>query len=271
MARRPQTATTIKSRVKRGLGRGEGEGYKPWLHRREVPSNGRSAQIIVFDRKRTHCVLSMHERNTLMLLAWDEDVLDINEQYPLLPITRTQAIAAERGIPHPHERGYPRIRTLDFKVKHRTLGVVALSNKPVDLLGKRQQDLLELERAYAHEEGWRWSLVTEREVPQIRARNLGILNENYDLQLSDIGPAQQNEIAGKVMNEVTKGAFLSQACNVVSDSLGLASGSALAVSWNYLARKRWSTDLDVPLVPWIMRPIPMPPADTGWASGLTWL
>ena len=94
-------ATTISSRLLRGLGQGEGEDYIPYLNRRNVPSHGRSSNLPLFNRRRHHATLSGHERRMALLLAWDDDVADFHEQYPLLPVSRTQLLAAARGITHP--------------------------------------------------------------------------------------------------------------------------------------------------------------------------
>lgn len=279
--RRRRAATTITSRVLRGLGEGEGDSYVPWLNRRSVPSHGRSAHIPLFGRGRNHCTLSGHERRVVLLLAWDEEVLDIQEQFPLLPVSRTQLLAAERGIRHPMKDGHPLERTLDFRVRHARLQWLALSFKPEEKVSggkedsaravKNKQDLLELERAFAEEMGWPWALVTEDDVPTVRARNLDVLRERWEIRLEGVGAERHEEVADRVMRFLERGAALAEACQRTDLLLRLPEegGAALAVSLNRLSRKMWSVDLDTPLDPRVARPRPTPPTGAGWVSGLS--
>lgn len=235
----------------------------------------------MFGRGRHHCLLSGNERRVALLLAWDDDVLDIQEQFPLLPVSLTQTLAAARGIRHPMQDGFPRERTLDFKVLHARLGWLGLSFKPEDEVNgkngeseraaRRKQDLLELERAYCEMVGWRWALVSEGDVPDVRARNLDILRERWTLNLAEVGPEKHSEIADRVAAYLARGAALAEACYRTETAMRLPEegGSAIAVCLNWLARKRWSLDLDVPLDLRTARPRPVPPEqEDGWVCGL---
>lgn len=284
--------TTIISRIRRGVGQGEGANYVPGLNRRSVPSHGRSTHLPLFGRTRHHVTLSANERRVAVLLAWDDEVLDIQEQYPLLPVSLTQELAASRGIRHPMENGFPVERTLDFKVMHARLGWVGLSFKPEDDVNgskspvgpaghlrspvslrqaKRKRDLLEIERAFSAQMGWLWGMVSEDQVPLVRARNLDILRERWNIQLAGIGPEHHEEIAARVAGYLKAGAALAEACNRTETALRLPGegGSAIAVSLNRLARKAWSIDLDHPLDLRTLRPRTKPPqAEDGWITGL---
>ena len=137
---------------------------------------------------------------------------------------------------------------------------------------ERKQDLLELERAFAEGSGWPWALVTEKEVPEIRADNLVTLNEKFNLRLKDLESSRFDEVAGAVMRRITKGVSLAAACDGVDRELRLRTeGTALSVSLNRLARKVWSVDLDLPLDPRKLRPANHPPRDTSWVSHLSFL
>lgn len=271
MSRRRRTATTIASRIKRGLGQGEGKDYKPWLTRRNVSSHGRSAHLPVFRHRRHVATLSNHERRVALLLGFDGEVLDIREQYALLPVEGTVELARARGTGHPTKDGFPVERTMDFLVTHARLGLVGLSVKPKERLTKRTLALLELERAYAHMHGWAWALVTEDEIPLVRARNLEILNDNWTIAPHGLASERFDEVADAVERRVRRGATLADACHAADRALGLGAGSALTVSWHRLAHQHWSANLDIPLNPKVLRPCFSPPASSGWVGQLAFL
>ena len=46
---------------------------------------------------RVHHLLSLLELRWFYVLDWNLEVIDVREQYPLLPLEETLAIAADRG------------------------------------------------------------------------------------------------------------------------------------------------------------------------------
>ena len=87
--------------IHEGRGRGEGRYYKPWLTVADVPSRGRSHRPYCPLTGREHQLLSDNEYFAFLKLWWNDAVVDIREQFPILDRRRTLEIAALAGIKHP--------------------------------------------------------------------------------------------------------------------------------------------------------------------------
>src|SRR3546814_4978755 len=77
---------------------------------------GRSWKIQGVKIDRIHHLLSDLERAYFLLCEFSEDVVDIREQYPLLPVESTQAIARAIGVRYPKYKttSVPMVMTTDF-------------------------------------------------------------------------------------------------------------------------------------------------------------
>jgi hypothetical protein len=98
------SASGIEKRIKEGRGQGRGPNYLPWLFIHDVPSKGLAWRIKGWKTGRPHHLLSDFEHNYQLIKDWDPSVIDIREQYPLLPLEETLAIAEECNIRHPSVR-----------------------------------------------------------------------------------------------------------------------------------------------------------------------
>ncbi|WP_067514498.1 TnsA endonuclease N-terminal domain-containing protein [Endozoicomonas ascidiicola] len=78
--------------------------YKPWHEVQEVPSQGRSRKITGVKSGRTHHLLSDAEYYVFLLLEYEGSVIEIYEQFPLMPLSKTVQIASERGLKPPKYR-----------------------------------------------------------------------------------------------------------------------------------------------------------------------
>jgi hypothetical protein len=105
MAKRKRTKTeaAIDRCIEEGRGQGRGYDYKPWLLVQDVASQGLASRIKGWKTKRVHHLHSNLELNYFYLLEWSSIVCDIREQYPLLPLEETLAIAEQCGISHPKD------------------------------------------------------------------------------------------------------------------------------------------------------------------------
>nr|WP_254052811.1 TnsA endonuclease N-terminal domain-containing protein [Bacillus sp. V59.32b] len=100
MSKRTRTSRTEKW-IKEGRGSGFGAEYKPWLKIQDVSSKGRSTRLKGIKTNRQHEFLSDLERNYFYITEYSDLVIDIREQFPLLPLEETIVIADELGIKHP--------------------------------------------------------------------------------------------------------------------------------------------------------------------------
>jgi hypothetical protein len=99
--KREWTEAKINTRIKDGKGQGFGVDYKPWLTIHDVPSNGVVTRMDSWTVGRIHHFMSIFERRYFYMVDWSDQITDIREQYPCLPLERTIEIAKELGVKHP--------------------------------------------------------------------------------------------------------------------------------------------------------------------------
>lgn len=191
--RRFKTQADIDRYIEQGYGQGEGQNYKPWLRVQDVPSRGRSHKVAGSKVDRTHHLLSDVEFAYFLTLEFSERVIDIREQYPILPVEETQDIAASLGIKYPTYPGtkVPCVLTTDFLVT--CLGGDDLPRLAART-AKTEEDLLpspelewtlqklEIERWYWMEKIGDWQLVTNGCVGPTISHNLQWLRKGVHLE-----------------------------------------------------------------------------------------
>ncbi len=168
--------------LKESRGSGIGKEYLPWIRIQDVPSKGRVSRIKGITTGRQHELMSDMERDYFYLLDFSDEIIDIREQYPLLPIEDTLAIALELGIKHPEDpqTHEPIVMTTDFLItinKDDQFSDVARTIKPKDdLLNKRVLEKYEIERQYWKRKEIDWAIVTEQEINKTVAHNISFVH-----------------------------------------------------------------------------------------------
>lgn len=181
----------IEKMIKEGYGNGIGSEYKPWIKIQDVPSLGRVTRVKEMKTNRQHELLSDMERNYFYILEYSDVVVDIREQYPLLPIEDTIGIANELGITHPKnpETGEDIVLTTDFLITISTengLKEVARTIKSKDdLLDKRIVEKFEIERVFWKKQDISWGIVTEDEIDKTIAHNISFVQGYKDIRNVD--------------------------------------------------------------------------------------
>jgi hypothetical protein len=175
-------------RSKERRGTGSQADYLPWIYIHEVSSKGRKHLLPGYMTKRNHHLLSDGEAACTAVLEWHSAVIDIREQFPLLPLKSTIALAEHLGIKHPTDpknNAKPFVLTVDFVITtssdNRTPLQVISFKRAAQLNHKATLLRQELERRYLEEYGLEdravtWSLVTEHELPQILIKNIAHLS-----------------------------------------------------------------------------------------------
>jgi hypothetical protein len=180
------TPENVDAWIRRGDGQGEGRNFRPFFHVRDVPSRGRSHMVVGVRTGRTHHYLSDIEYGYHLLAEFASEVIDIREQFALLPWDETQSIARDLGIRHPVYCGTqtPKVMTSDIVLtvadspKPR---LCVLSVKPayqLDQKNSRSQRVLEklwIEKNYWASRDVTWALCTDEMLPKTRVRNLDLL------------------------------------------------------------------------------------------------
>lgn len=156
--------------------------YVPFLNVRSVPSKGKSNRIFGWKTGREHHFLSKLEYAAFYHFDWSNDVIDIKEQYPLLPIETLQNIALEAGIEYPNFNGEPIIMTTDFLIVVQKNGTkeqyVRTIKHSDDLSDPRTLEKFEIERRYFKSKNMNWGIITEKELPDTFTNNMDILHSN---------------------------------------------------------------------------------------------
>ncbi len=188
MAKRKRSPS-IDKKLKDGRGQGIGIDYKPWVTIQDVPSLGRATRLKGIKVPRQFEFLSDLERNYFYLLEYSHLVIDIREQYPLLPIEETIVIAEELGIKHPTDpkTGELVVMTTDFLVtvnKNSNHQHLARTLKYKDeLMNERVLEKFEIERVYWERRDIDWGIVTELEIRKEMAHNISFVRSYTDLSV----------------------------------------------------------------------------------------
>ncbi len=167
-------ASVYDDYVRKGRGRGDGSGYAPWIYIQDFASRGVVSRVKGRTTGRVHHLMSNNELAYFYILDWSDNVTDIREQYPLLDLDCAIKVAGQAGIRYPVDKvsGYPYVLTCDFMImtsggfKARTIKQTA------ELSNSRTLEKLEIERRYWMTQGVDWKIVTEREIPFQKAKNI---------------------------------------------------------------------------------------------------
>lgn len=185
--RRFATEADVDRHISNGFGQGVGASYVPWLRVQDVPSQGHSRKVQGIKVDRLHHLLSNLEYGYFLVCEFSEDVVDIREQYPLLPRGSAQALASAMGLKYPKypKTSVPYVMTTDFlltvKKPDGSSGIVARTVKyERDLVGEgavRTREKLEIEKEFWNAQGVDWTIVTEAGFTVELVQNLGLLRK----------------------------------------------------------------------------------------------
>jgi hypothetical protein len=246
----------LRKRLAQGRGQGEGSNYCPWHLVQDFPSQGRSHRIKGLTVDRVHHLLSDLEADAFFIFDLpSNNIIDIREQYPLLPIEETLEIAARAGIKHPADpyTKVPVVMTTDFLLKiKRGIKIIyhARTMKYEDTLNDlRVIEKFEIERRYWQARHVNWACVTEKGIPKQVVENARFLHPYYFV--TDLHPLTKKdirrisfELTARLREGDTPFHEIAEQCD---RKLGLASGRSLAVARHLLSRGVWKVNLNQPI------------------------
>jgi hypothetical protein len=248
----------IDERVRQGDGQGHGGQYDPWIKVYGVSLDSHKYRELGWKTGREHHLFSSLEFDVFCILDWLPNVLDVREQFPLLPIDETLALAAQMRITHPnvqYKRTSPYkyiVMTTDLLIDIQTdTGVrqVALDIKPSGELDKRRTlEKLELARRYWAARGIEWRIITQHDYNHVIAKNL---KEKLRAHRSPTGkirlPENELDELGYNFTEIvrTGDMSLSKAARTFEQQNSLDPGSGITLAWHLIATKKWIVDLSV--------------------------
>ncbi|MBM0744525.1 heteromeric transposase endonuclease subunit TnsA [Phormidium sp. CLA17] len=247
----------IEKRLKEGRGDGRGADYQPWLRIQDVPSQGLASRAKGWKTGREHHLMSNLETSYLFVLDWSLSVLDVREQFPLLPLEETQQIAEQCGFIHPTDPQTQQsvVITTDFlitlKQSDREVEQSRAIKPAADLQSQRTLEKLEIERRYWERRSIDWGIVTEQEIPKNLIANLKWLRSCYWLE--DLAPLDQGDITRietVLTPQILQGKVaLTRITNTCDDQLGLSPGTSLSIVRYLIANRRWHIDLSQRIQP----------------------
>lgn len=172
----------ISEETKRKQGRctGHGKDYIPGIFCRELMGIGVTSCFPDWQHGRMIQCLSQGELWWYLKLRWNDDVLDIREQFLLDP-SRIESIATSMGT-RPAQNGKVLMST-DFLVDT-TKGLIAINvktdRKVIEKASDRKLLLLEIERRYWDSLGIPWKLVFKEDLNRIEVANIKDVVRFYD-------------------------------------------------------------------------------------------
>ncbi|MEQ9668312.1 TnsA endonuclease C-terminal domain-containing protein [Coleofasciculus sp. G2-EDA-02] len=258
MAKRHRALTPkqIEQRLQQGRGIGWGKDYLPWLTVQDVPSLGVVTRIQGIKTNRKHELFSLQETRYFYILDWSEQVTDIREQYPLLPLSETLKIAQDCGLRHPTDpvTRAPVVMTTDFCISVRfPIGVVPFARtvKPSQELAKKAvREKFEIERRYWENRNISWKIVTEHDIPTVLVKNIAWLHPRFHTSSLSLSEPEIDQIKNLLTHQVLQSNnSLAKIASSGDAYFNLRPGSSLSVARHLLATRQWLVDMNQPIHP----------------------
>lgn len=239
MAKRKRSIN-IEKMIKEGRGQGIGSEYKPWIKIQDVPSLGRATRLRGIKTGRQHEFLSDMETNYFYILEYAENVVDIREQFPLLPIEDTILIAEELGIQHQKnpQTGEVIVMTTDFFItvkNNNEFYEIARTIKAKDeLINRRILEKFEIERVYWQKRNIEWGIVTDNEIDKSIAHNISFVHAYNDIRNLDcfnqIGASELQDLVYEFIKRLLdSNRSIRTICNQFDNDMSLEKGSGLSI------------------------------------------
>jgi len=212
-----------QKRILSGRGQGVGSEYQPWLTVQDFPSMGRVSRIYGWKTKRIHHLFSDIQTKYFYLLEFEDSVVDIRENYPLLDIDSTikEKEDLDFELFTDKESQTPYVITTSFLItlryKNGDLKYAARSIKAASELEKKKTlEKLEIERRYWNEKNIEWGIVTQKQIPKQLVKNIewvhsskndyeerGLTEKEVQLMCGALKDniIRRNEVVAKILSE----------------------------------------------------------------------
>ena len=250
-SRKLQTFSDFQRALKYKYGIGEREGYKPWIRVQDVPSIGHSGKIEGLKVRRIHHTLSEAESCFFYLAEFSDKVIDIREQFPLLPIELTIKIAKLLDVAHPTvpKSQELNVMTTDFVLTcsdHRNkIWYEAIAVKKEEALeDPRTSAKLDIERIWWQLIGVPFHVFVDTEDNKIKSKNIEWFTtpfrKGFSVSDKHINTALKSLNTGPIIIE--------QFCSAYSNTLSIDESEALLVLKALVVNKHIDIALDKPIV-----------------------
>jgi len=225
---------TDNGRYLENRGTGELQTYIPWHNVVEVGSKGSSFRPFGIKTNRMHVFLSTIEYRYFLLSEWNDEVVDIREQFPL-DFNTTKSIARDIGVKHSQNRGRPIVTTTDFVITVKSDNGYSYLARAIktesELSNPRTIEKLTVEREYWNQKDIDWKLVTDKDLPKILIKNIEILRPNFQrFEAGDTHNLVERNIRF-YWNQYNEQQTINviRLCNSIDERLNLDTGTSLKV------------------------------------------
>lgn len=175
--RKQKVSEETKAKEKRG--EGHGADYKPYIKVNEFNSLGTASNPVDWKTGRTMELLSQGEYYLYYILRFDDNVVDIREQFPL-ELEETLKIAKELGYKHP-KNTFTRM-TSDLLVDYSdgTQEVFSVKSNIKALDHPRTMEILRIEKEYWTKKGVKFNVILTDSLDADTVSNIRLIVEYYD-------------------------------------------------------------------------------------------
>jgi hypothetical protein len=243
------TSEKIERYLQEGRGAGHGSSYKPWLTVFDFPSRGQVTREIGIKTDRIHHTFSQNESRCLDIFQLSPPVVDVREQFPLLPLSETKLIADKLGIKHPSDPSSKCniVMTTDFlldvSLNGATLEVARTVKPKNDLSNIRTIEKFEIERRYWSTRGVDWGIIIADDIPMGLAQNCQFLTGYYQANKLQVSQADINDVFNALTPTMLRAdSSFRIAARGCDQRLGLKPGTSLMVGWHLIATREWLID-----------------------------
>jgi hypothetical protein len=197
-------------------------------------------------------LLSLLELRCFYTLDWRPEVVDIREQYPLLPLEETRAIAADLGIKHPTDprSRHPVVMTTDFVttvfVEETDVDEALCLKYQADLDSERTLEKLEIERLYWQARQVERKILTERDVSKVLAKNIEWVHAYRVLEdFCSLSQQAAAKVIAALIKEVSvRNRPLRRITSDTDEQLKLDPGTSLSIVRYLIATRRWHINMN---------------------------
>ncbi|WP_422448978.1 TnsA endonuclease C-terminal domain-containing protein [Thermoanaerobacterium sp. DL9XJH110] len=242
--------------LKEGRGQGEGKDYKPWLTVQDFPSKGRCHRIFGWKTGRIHHLFTDSEARFFYLLEWEDSVIDIREHFPLLDYEDWVQDREDLRFDlfTDKKSGTPYVISTSFLITVRnhdgSVRYLARSLKAASELERRiSLERLEIERRYWEARGIDWGIVTNKDIPVIKAKNIEwIHSARYAYADTGLSEGDLAELAEAFLFRLSQSSESIRKTALLFDKdYALAPGTGMFLFRHLLAVKRIKVNMDEPI------------------------
>lgn len=249
MARKFDSHDDYRRHLKNKYGIGDGSAYKPWLTVRDVKDKNAFRSIVKgIKTARQHHFLSSLETQLFYILEFDDAIVDIREQFPLIPLDTSKKIAKNLGITHPKvpKTGISHIITTDILVTIKDKDVIsycAFCVKPQEKLDDlRTLEKIEIERNWWEQIGVKFYIFAGNKATEILSRNIAWATDPIRSKTQ----FHINHLLGPALALLSEGKSLKvDLCDAFIHAFSITSEDALNLLRSLIATKLIKVSMDI--------------------------